>query len=131
MTSELIRITAVLAVAAVFALLLRQYRPELGVVLVFAASAAVLIGVLATMEPIVSRINELFERGGINKEYFTVVLKALGIAYITGFVADSCRDFGFASLGAKAELAGKCAVLALSLPLLSEVLSTALELVGV
>ena len=46
-------------------------------------------------------------------------------------MADSCRDFGFASLGAKAELAGKCAVLALSLPLLSEVLSTALELVGV
>ena len=62
---------------------------------------------------------------GVEAEYFKVALKALGIGYITSFAADSCRDAGQSALASKAELAGKCAVWMLSLPLVVSVLKIA------
>ncbi|MFQ8952752.1 MAG: SpoIIIAC/SpoIIIAD family protein [Oscillospiraceae bacterium] len=55
-----------------------------------------------------------------------MALKALGIGYITGFIADACRDGDRQALR-KAELAGKCAVFIL-LPLIASILETALIL---
>ena len=66
---------------------------------------------------------------GIETEYFKVAIKALGIGYITSFIADACRDSGQSSLAAKAELAGKAAIFVLSLPLLISVLNIAVGLI--
>ena len=55
-----------------------------------------------------------------------VTLKAVGIAYITDFVADACRDAGLASVASKAELVGKSAIFLLSVPLIMSVLDTAI-----
>ncbi len=131
MTGELLRIAAILIISAVFILLIKPYRPEIGMLITVAALSVALIMVFATLSPAVIKLESLFERSGIDMGYFKVVLKALGIAYLTGFPADTCRDFGLASLAAKAEFAGRCAILVLSLPLLSEVLNTALEFAGV
>lgn len=62
---------------------------------------------------------------GLAYSHFYVALKALGICVITGFIADVCRDAGQTALANKAELAGRCAVFILSLPLLSSLLDTA------
>lgn len=82
----------------------------------------VLKGVWTPIEYIKARLLSC----GVKTEYFAVALKALGIGYVTGFIADACRDSGQASLAAKAELAGKCAIFILSVPLISAVLETAL-----
>ena len=85
----------------------------------------ILKGVLAPIE----YINTKLLNNGINTEYFEVALKALGIGYVTGFIADICRDSGQASLAAKAELAGKCAIFIISVPLVAAVLDTALSFI--
>ena len=59
-----------------------------------------------------------------------MLFKALGICYLTQFAADSCRDAGESALAVKAEIAGRIAVLLISLPLLSQVASTAMDLIG-
>ena len=64
------------------------------------------------------------------QEYVLVLFKALGICYLTQFAADSCRDAGESALAVKAEIAGRIAVLLISLPLLSQVASTAMDLIG-
>ncbi len=131
MTAEIIRITALLITVSAFSLLIKQYRPELSVGLNIAVTCVVLLVLFEKLSPTVFELKELFEKGDMDVNYFYVALKAMGIAYITGFAADTCRDFGQNSLAAKAEFAGKCAVLIICLPLLSAVLGTALEFAGV
>ena len=75
--------------------------------------------------PSVKSFNSLLNDYGINTEYFSVAIKAVGISYISSFIADSCRDCGQSSLASKAEFAGKCAIFLLSLPMLTTVLETA------
>ena len=72
------------------------------------------------------KMQPVLEEYGIKTEYFKVALKALGIGYITSFIADACRDSGQTSLAAKAELAGKTAIFLLSVPLIISVLETAI-----
>ena len=74
-------------------------------------------------------ISLLFEKlgdNGVKTEYFKIALKAVGIAYITDFIADASRDAGQTSIASKAELAGKSAIFLLSVPVLMSVLETAI-----
>ena len=65
---------------------------------------------------------------GIDTYYFTVVLKAVGIGWLTRFISDTCRDSGLASIASGAELAGRCAIFLLSLPLLLKLMEIAKQI---
>ena len=45
-------------------------------------------------------------------------LKTMGIAYVTQFAAELCRDSGQSSIASKIELGGKVIIVTLSMPLL-------------
>ncbi len=55
-------------------------------------------------------------------DYFKVMLKGLGIAYITEIGADLCRDCGEGQLGSRIELAGKAEVLVIAFPLVKSLI---------
>ncbi len=128
MTVTAVGALCVLTAAAV--LLIKRYTPEHAMLLSVAAGAVLLAVSVASAAGMLIEIKELFESAGLRPELFKTVLKALGICYITSFAADVCRDFGQASLAAKAELCGKLATVGLTLPLTKEILSVALELIG-
>ncbi len=60
--------------------------------------------------------------------YAEILLKALGIAYISAFTAELCRSAGEGMLATAAVLAGKGELILLSLPLISRLLQVAAEL---
>ena len=123
---EIFKILAICIITAVLAVVLKQQKGEYALAVALAGGTVVIVyilnGILAPIEYIESKLSN----SGVKTEYFTVALKALGIGYITGFIADICRDSGQVSLASKAELAGKCAIFILSVPLISAVLDTAL-----
>ena len=123
---EIFKILAICIITAVLAVVLKQHKGEYALMAALAGGTVVILYVLkGILEPF-EYINAKLLNNGVKTEYFAVALKALGIGYVTGFIADICRDSGQASLAAKAELAGKCAIFILSVPLISAVLETAL-----
>jgi stage III sporulation protein AD len=83
--------------------------------------------ILMFLKPSIHKIKELLSKLGELSKYFIIAFKALGISYITGFVSDTCKDFGHSALAAKAELAGKCTIFVLSFPLLSGIMETVIN----
>lgn len=126
---EILKILAICIITAVLAVVLKQQKGEYALMAALAGGTVVILYVLkGVLEPI-EYINAKLLNNGVKTEYFAVALKALGIGYVTGFIADICRDSGQASLAAKAELAGKCAIFILSVPLIAAVLDTALSFI--
>lgn len=112
-------------IAAVIATLLKGYKGEYAMLVAIAAGAAVLLSaVFDVMKGLLTLRNTVAEYG-LDTSYFSVAVKALGICVITGFIADTCRDAGQTSLASKAELAGRCAIFIMSIPLLLSLLKTA------
>lgn len=115
----------VLTVTAFLAVLLRQYRPEaaLGIsVIAGGAVTALLVGALA--QPL-NTVTDWLERGGVDDATVTLLIKALGICFLTQLTADVCRDAGENALATHTEFVGKAALLLLILPLFVQILDLA------
>lgn len=120
---------AAAVIAAFLAVVLRRYLPEQGLAVGLAAGAVMLLAALAQAVPLFRELKDLLSRGGVDGEYVEIVFKALGICFLTQLAADACRDAGEQGLCAKAELAGKLALLSLALPLFRKVGEIALSLI--
>lgn len=128
MISDLFKILAVCLIAAIICIILKP-KPEYSIFTSIAAVVCIAIIIFKNIaSPIIQIINKLSEYS-INTEYFKVALKAIGIGYVTAFIADSCRDSGQTMLANTAELAGKCAIFIISLPLVFSLLETAIGFV--
>ena len=105
-------------VATVLAIVLKGYKPE------FALSISVLsaVAIFFFIAPyLVSVLNMFFDIAGkvnIDAGYITIVLRIIGVAYVTEFGAQLCRDAGEGAIASKMEFAGKIAVLAMGMPVL-------------
>lgn len=125
----ILTIVALCVVAAVAVLFLKQHRPEFALLLSTAAGIIALIYMLSPVFQIIESLKNQLESVGLS-EVFKVILKVIGICYLTDFSADLCRDFGQSSLAGKVETAGKIAIVALCLPLVDSVLKITQRLIG-
>lgn len=129
MNEDIFKILAILLISAVICLILNRQNREYSLLVSIAAGIITAVLILKHLSASFSVLKGYIEDYGIETEYFKVAIKALGIGYITSFIADACRDSGQSSLAAKAELAGKAAIFVLSLPLLISVLNIAVGLI--
>ena len=129
MNNDVFKILGILLVAAVLCIVLRQKNGEYALLVSITTGIITALLILRHLSSSIDMIKSYIESYGIETEYFKVALKALGIGYVTSFIADTCRDSGQTSLASKAELAGKTAIFVLSLPLLISVLNIAVGLI--
>ena len=126
MITELWKILAICIIGAALSIILRQKSGEYAFAVILITGICILTFILKAVSSPLETISSRLSNSGIETEYFKIALKAVGIAYVTDFVADASRDAGQTSIAAKAELAGKAAIFILSVPLLLSVLETAL-----
>lgn len=125
---ELIKILGICLIAVVPIVLLKPHRTELALMCSVAACCVVIMMLVSRADESIQRFLSLFDEMKTVSDYFKIALKALAIAHITGFVADTCRDFGQSALASKAELAGKLATFALAVPMLEALLEFAMRM---
>ncbi len=126
----LFTVVAVVLISAVMILLVKKYSPEYALVVTIVTSGTVLIFLAVALKEILGSITDIFDKSGLDKGVFKLVLKALGLCYLSEFASDVCRDFGQTSLASKVELAGKISIVALTFPLIGQILTAVTELIG-
>jgi stage III sporulation protein AD len=126
---EIVKIVAIAIVCALLCTVLKQYKPEYAIVVQLAASVFILLLVVSAMGDLINAVRELVNGSGIDTEYLTLLLKALGVAVLTQLAADACRDSGETALSNKVELAGKVTILLLCLPLVKAMIQLSAGLI--
>lgn len=126
---DLNKIIGAAVISAALIVLLRQYRPEFGVILSVAASGLLFLWIVGSVLPVIQEIWDLAQKAGLPGQDAEVLVKALGICFLTQTASDACKDAGESSLASKVELSGKAAVLILCLPMFQDLLDIALRLI--
>lgn len=117
------------AVFAVFAVsAVKKLNPELASVAVAATGIVIFIYVAESLVPFVEFIKSSAESAGVGG-YFSLMLKALGISLCCRMSADICRDCGESLLASRVELAGKVSIVLISLPVVTNLLNIAKDLI--
>ena len=104
-------------VGTVLSLLIKDKAPKISFAVSAVCGVLILSSVIDDISEIVSFADGFSAFSG--SEIFSLLLKATGLAYIVDFAADLCRDAGEAGNAKRLENAGKIAILALSLPVIT------------
>ena len=127
---NIVAIAGISIVAAIIAVMMKKYNHEYSVIISICAGVLILFEILKNISPAIKQINTLLSSAGLSAEYAEILFKSLGICFLAQFAADSCRDAGESALALKVELAGKIAIVILSLPLFESIANTAVNLIG-
>lgn len=119
MDMEIMQIAGIGIVAAIFAVLLRSFRPELAMQVSIATGLVIFMMIASQIGGILQFFDSICNKMNIDSIYVSTVLKVTGIAYIAEFAAEICRDAGESSVASKVELGGKVLILLLSMPIIS------------
>ncbi len=109
-------------------LLIKPQKKEYGMVLSLSAGIVLMLSGIACLYPMLQYVFSLTADTS-EYPYLKFVLKALGIATLTSFSAELCRDCGEGSLASHIEFLGKAATLALSMPLLKDLIQLVSEMI--
>lgn len=126
---EIIQIIGLGFVVTLLILTIRSQRPEIAVQLSLALATIIFLMVLAKIEVVLSLFADLAEKASVSQMYLNTILKIIGIAYITEFGAQVCRDAGEGTVAAKIEFAGKIMVMVMAVPIIALVLETIVRLI--
>ena len=110
-------------VAAILALTLKQYSPQIAVVGSVGAGVLLFGYIAASLLPVLQEVLSISLLSEGVAENIGTLFKCRGVCYVVQLAADSCRDAGQQAIASKVELAGKVTVLALALPMLKTVVS--------
>lgn len=116
-------------VATFIIVLLKQYKSEYAIYASVIAGATLLLFAVSKVGTIISLLESLVDTVGINKEFFKILLKITGIAYLVEFASNMCKDAGESAISSKIELAGKLLIVTLSIPIISTLVETITEII--
>lgn len=119
---EVLQIVGLALVAAVLLILIRQQRPELGLLLSLACGALIFLLVLDQIGSVVHLLEELATAARVDRLYLTTLLKIVGVSYLAEFGAQVCRDAGEQAIASRVEMAGKVLIVVLAMPIAVAVL---------
>nr|PZN04796.1 MAG: stage III sporulation protein AD [Bacillota bacterium] len=125
---EIIQIVGIGLMATVFAVLLRQERPEMALQVSIVAGTIIFLLVLNKISSTLAVLQNMAARANIDFLYLNTILKIIGIAYVAEFGAQICKDAGSSSIAAKIEFAAKILILFLSIPIVMAVLELLLKI---
>lgn len=127
---NIISICAVCIIAAVLSISLRRHNHELSLLISIGATVIVLISVLEYVLSSIDTVSTILAQANISAQYVVILLKVVGICFVTEFTCDCAKEAGLDSLCTNVSFAGKILVLVTSLPMFTQVLSVVTTLTG-
>ncbi|MDR2504967.1 MAG: stage III sporulation protein AD [Oscillospiraceae bacterium] len=111
------------------AVVIREHRPEMAILLTLAFGLMLFAVFAQKLSAIIDVMTGLSEVAALPSGTLMLLLRVIGIAYITEFAAQMCRDAGEGGIAQKVELGGRLLILTLSVPVLVALMQLMLELI--
>ena len=127
---NILAVSVIGILTSVIVLALRRHNAEISFIAAIAGSALIFISVLVNFTSLYDTLKDILAAAEININYISILLKALGICFLTEFACDMCIDAGQRALAGNISLAGRILIVITAVPLYKEILDTVLSLTG-
>ena len=125
-----LRATAGVLLAVILFLMLSNHHKETALLLTLAVCCMVAAAAGSFIQPVVAFMDELQTIGGLDNTYLTLLLKVVGIGFLSEVAALVCTDAGNTTLGKTLQMLAACVILWLSIPLLNSLLELIQDILG-
>lgn len=119
---EIIKIIGVAFVTAISSVLLKATKPELSFAVTVTGIIVMLLFMVDYLQSTLAVFARIAEATGVENGLLKILLKIVGVGYITEFGAGILSDFGSNAVADKVILGGKLTIVLLSVPVLEKLL---------
>lgn len=120
---EIFKIIAIGLITTVAVLVVKQTKPEIAVFVGLAGSLLIFIEIIGMVSEVFVVFNSIVTKTGVSSELFGVLMKIIGVGYLTEFSASLCADSGNTSIADKIMLGGKIVILVLAIPIFISIIN--------
>lgn len=124
---DIVKIGLLGLVSVGIALFIKQTRPEYAYLFIVCAGLFLFYLCFDTFMAVADMTKQIGESVGDYDKYIQLLLKIIGISYISEFCGGMCQDAGYHALGKQVEIAGKFCVLLTGLPIFFTLIDTIRE----
>lgn len=117
-------------IAVVLGLALGKQEKDFSMLLTLTVCCMVMVIAVTYLEPVLDFLRELEALGDLQGDILGILLKAVGIGLVAEIAGMVCADAGNGTLGKQLQLLGSAAILYLSIPIFSALLSLIQEILG-
>ena len=119
---EIMKIIGVAFITTIAAVLLKSTKPELSFAVTVTGVIVILLFIVDALENTLTVFTAIAEITGVENGLLKILLKIVGVGYITEFGAGILNDFGSNAVADKVALGGKITIVLLSLPIIESLL---------
>lgn len=120
----MIKIALIGVTAIILAIIFKKGKEEYSLYISIAASVIILLWGIGKLQVILDAIEQLQGYIQLNKAYVGILIKIIGITYVTEISSSLCKDSGYQAVGEQIEIVGKLTILAISMPIMLSILDT-------
>jgi stage III sporulation protein AD len=125
---EIVKIVSFAFIALFIVLILKEHKSSIAVYVSIIVGIGIFLYMMTKVTAVMQFLQQLAVKANIDYIYLNTVLKILGIAYLSSFCSEICKDAGESSLASKVEFSGKILILVLAIPILMAVLQSILKI---
>lgn len=124
---DIIKIIGIGLISVIIVIILKQYKPEFTIYVSICAGAIILGLVMTKLSGIIQLLTQLSNKVSDTNGFLTVLIKITGIAFLTEFAVSICKDSGESAIASKVDLGGKVIIISMSIPIISALLETIVQ----
>ena len=125
---EVIKIIGIGLISLIITIIIKQYKPEFAIYISIVAGVLILFLIMDKLEGIINLLKTISSKSGINNQFLELLLKITGIAFLTEFAINLCKDSGENAIASKIEIGSKVIIVSMSIPIISSLLEVILKL---
>lgn len=121
---DIVQVAVIGVLGTLMAIQFKGGKSEYGMYIGVAVSLFIFLNIISRLTVIIDTIQDICSGMNLNISYISAMVKMLGITYIAEFASGICKDAGYQTIAQQIEIFSKLAILALSMPILSALLTT-------
>lgn len=126
---DIFKIGIIGIIAVILAITIKNQSQQISLLISIATGILIFLIILPSLESVVEGIFDIIKKLDISIGYIGIILKIIGIAYISEFCTQICQDAGENAIASKIELGGKVIIMLISVPIITELLDLITRLI--
>lgn len=126
----ILKVASIAVCGVLLAMFLKNAQSQMCIMISLAVSVIIIFYIAAKMSGIISQITYLKKFITVGGEYIELLVKIIGITYVTQFASDICRDNGYSAIAGQIEVFCKITVAAISMPVVVALFETVTKCIG-
>lgn len=126
----MIQIILLSLVTAIISLVLKTLKPELSTAVIVCGGILLILIAIEYFAEVFSFFQELADVSGINKEIIKLLVKMIGVGYITEFTSQILIDFGAPTLSERVILCSKLLLIVMAIPIVKSLFTSIQEFIS-